>query len=379
MNKITKKSFYSFLALYLLSSFSFLILAAYWFFTSQVAMEKNGNFYKMNHIADTVSSEVIKAHMSATPFNLPLFANAKVALLDENKKILYGGFNHKIDFSQEYYMRDDSFTLVTQRTAGHLGVKYVVVQSGECVANITILKNKIFYTVIMTGFAVLVIAIFLSYMFLKPLRDKMREIETFVKDATHELNTPITALMMSASRMKSKKTYDENIVQNVSISSKQLYDIYSSLSFLSFDNSSEEARSVRFDEVVAEDVQYFQELLERKKILVVQELQPCEITIAPTKAKMLANNLLSNAIKYSAPNTTIALKTTSDGFVIKDEGIGIARDKLDVIFKRYARANSYAGGFGIGLSIVENIAKEYGFKIEIESQEGEGTTVRIAF
>ena len=197
MNKITKKSFYSFLALYLLSSFSFLILAAYWFFTSQVAMEKNGNFYKMNHIADTVSSEVIKAHMSATPFNLPLFANAKVALLDENKKILYGGFNHKIDFSQEYYMRDDSFTLVTQRTAGHLGVKYVVVQSGECVANITILKNKIFYTVIMTGFAVLVIAIFLSYMFLKPLRDKMREIETFVKDATHELNTPITALMMT--------------------------------------------------------------------------------------------------------------------------------------------------------------------------------------
>ena len=108
-------------------------------------------------------------------------------------------------------------------------------------------------------------------------------------------------------------------------------------------------------------------------------MQECEIKIAPTKAKMLINNLLGNAIKYSAPNTTITVQTTPKSFTIKDEGVGIAKDKLERVFKRYVRANSYAGGFGVGLNIVENIVNEYGYKIEIESKEGEGTTVRIAF
>jgi len=68
MNKLTKKSFYSFLALYLISSFIFLTLSAYWFYNSQVAMEKSNNFYKMSHIADVVSSEVIHAQMNHKKF-----------------------------------------------------------------------------------------------------------------------------------------------------------------------------------------------------------------------------------------------------------------------------------------------------------------------
>jgi len=379
MNKITKKSFYSFLALYLISTFAALALAAYWFFSSQVAMEKNSNFYKMNHIADTVSAKIIKAQMSNTTFKLPRFVKADVAVLDKKRKLIYGGVMQKIDFAKDFYMKEGAFTLITQKTAGHLNAEYVVVQSSECISNIVVLKNKILYTVIMSAIAIIIIAIFLSYMFLKPIKDKMNEIENFVKDTTHELNTPITALMMSSSRIKAKKTYDEKIVKNISISTKQLYEIYASLSFLSFDNSSEEAQELNFDEVIKQSLEYFGELLEKKKITILSNLEPCKLNIAPTKAKMLINNLLSNAIKYSNPNTIVRVTTTKNSFSIKDEGIGIAKEKLDDIFKRFVRASSYAGGFGVGLNIVDNIVKEYDYKLDIKSKEGESTEIIIEF
>ena len=379
MNKITKKSFYSFLALYLISSFLFLSLSAYWFYSSQVAMEKNANFYKMNHIADLVSAQVIQAHMEHRPFKLDKFSKEAIALFDANQHQLYGRTVQDVDFSKDFYMKDGIFTLVTQRTAGHLHVKYVVVQSDECIKNIQLIKNKIAYAVIITAFLIIVIAVFLSYIFLKPIKDKMQEIEGFVKDTTHELNTPITAIMMSTSRLKSKKSYDENTLRNISISTKQLYDIYASLSFLSFDNSSEESIELLFDEVVQEDITYFSELLEKKNITLQKNLQPCPLKMAPTKAKMLINNLLSNAIKYSKPNSTITITTTPTSFTIVDEGIGIEKAKLHTIFTRFVRANSYAGGFGVGLNIVQSIIKEYHFHIDIQSKENSGTTVTITF
>jgi two-component system OmpR family sensor kinase len=379
MNKITKRSFYYFLALYLISSFIFLSIAAYWFFTSQVAMEKSNNFYKMNHTADIVSSKIIYAHMNHTPFKLEKFEHNIVSVFDKNHKLLYGMIIQSVDFQQEYYMKKGIFTLVTRRVAGHLGAQYVVVQSGQCIKNVEVIKNKIAYAVIITAFLIIFIAVVLSYIFLKPIKDKMQEIENFVKDTTHELNTPITAIMMSSSRLKIKKIYDENIVRNISISTKQLYDIYASLSFLSFDTKSEAATSLAFDRVVKEAISYFGELLEKKNINVETNIQACELNIAPSKASMLINNLLSNAIKYSHPNTKIKINLSIRSLVIEDEGIGIAKEKLNKIFKRFVRANSYAGGFGVGLNIVESIIKEYGFKIKINSQEQIGTKITIKF
>ena len=379
MNKITKKSFYSFLALYLISSFIFLSLAAYWFFNSQVSMEMSNNFYKMNHIADEVSAQIIHADMKKEKLKLKNFEYGRVALFSKEEKLLQGSVVQAVDFSKEFYMKDGVFTLVSRRSAGYLGIEYIVVQSAKCMDNVAKIKNQIAYAVIITAFLIIIIAVFLSYMFLKPIRDKMQEIEEFVKDATHELNTPITALMMSTSRLKNQEKCSQKVLQNISISTKQLYDIYASLSYLSFDNKSEDAVLTAFDEVVKEDISYFHELISKKNITIETDLQPCSITIAPTKAKMLINNLLSNAIKYSTPNSTITIITTKNSLTIEDEGIGIAKEKLQHIFNRFVRANSYAGGFGVGLSIIDTIVKEYGYKLTIDSEENVGTKITIEF
>ncbi len=379
MNKITKRSFYSFLALYLLSSFIFLSLASYWFYNAQVSMEMNSNYYKMSNISNQVSSEVVHAHMMNKKFSLKMFPKMSVALFDKDKHLKYGSKIQEIDFNKKYYNKGMTFTHVSKNTAGHLDIEYVVVQSNECIANVMKLKYTIIFTAIMVAIVIIIIAVFLSYMFLKPIKNKMQEIENFVKDTTHELNTPITALLMSTSRAKSKKVYDEKIIQNISISSKQLYDIYASLSFLSFDNASEDAIELAFDKVVADALEYFAEILQKKNIKIDFNSASCNLLIAPTKAKMLVNNLISNAIKYSHPHSSIIVTLSENSFEIKDCGIGINKEKLHAIFERFTRANSYAGGFGVGLNIVDNIVKEYAYKIHIDSKEGVGTTVSLKF
>jgi two-component system OmpR family sensor kinase len=379
MNKITKKSFYSFLALYLISSFIFLFLAAYWFFSSQKAMEMQNNYYKMNKIADEVSADVINAAMYHKNFKLKTYDGYTVALFDDKKGLKDGQIIQDINFAKMYYMNGLTFTLTSHRTAGHLGIDSVVVQSNQCTSNVMKMKNRVIVTSIFVGIILIIISVILSSIFFRPIKEKILEVENFVKDTTHELNTPITALMMSTSRAKSKQTYDEKIIKNISISTKQLYDIYSSLSFLSFDNSAEKAIDLDFVEVVQESIKYFDELLDKKRIDLEFSSSTCRLYIAPTKAKMLINNLLSNAIKYSLPNTKIYLHVDKNTFVIKDEGIGIAKDKLDTIFQRFTRANSYAGGFGVGLNIVDSIVKEYRYKVDIASEENNGTTIEIKF
>jgi two-component system, OmpR family, sensor kinase len=379
MNKITKRSFYSFLTLYLVSSFIFLSLASYWFFTAQLKTEMNANFHKMNNTSNIIISDVVYAHMMKKDFVLRTFPDATVALFDANKTLKYGKLLQEVDLSKDYYKENTTFSLISKTLAGHLGLEYTVIQNNQCAMNISKLKTSVLYTTIVVGLIIILIAVILSYIFLKPIRDKMHEIENFIKDTTHELNTPISALMMSTSRAKEKKIYDEKIITNISISAKQLYEIYSSLTFLNFDTASEKAQDLNFADVVHHSLDYFSELIEKKKITLELDIQSCPLHISHSKAKMLINNLLSNAIKYSAPRTKISIEVKKDYLRVVDEGIGIAQDKIDSIFTRFARASDYAGGFGIGLSIVDNIAKEYGYSIDIQSKEHHGTQVIINF
>ena len=378
MNKLTQKSFWSFLTLYLTSSLILLFTSSYWFYSAQTSMQKSYDYYKLKHIADEVSTEVIKAHMMKKTLNLKMYGEASVGLYDANNHLLYGSSQQDVNFSKDFYMKARVFTVISMGTAGHLGVTHVVVQSTACASSLKDIKEEIFLVTTLIFMFIIVMAVVLGKIFLRPIKEKMQEIEEFVKDTTHELNTPITALMMSTSRAKTKKTYDEKIIQNISISTKQLYDIYSSLSYLSFE-SKEEEEELNFDLVVKESIEYFNELLDKKNITLDFTYATCKLHITPTKAKMLINNLLSNAIKYSHPNSKITIDISQSSLLVKDEGIGIAEDKLGTILQRFTRANSYAGGFGVGLNIIDEISKKYKYKLSINSKENVGTEVRLYF
>lgn len=96
-------------------------------------------------------------------------------------------------------------------------------------------------------------------------------------------------------------------------------------------------------------------------------------------------NLVSNALKYSNPNGHIYVnlidKKSSIIIKVKDEGDGIPKDKLDVIFERFGQVNSSLSrqceGTGIGLYLVKSFIEMHGGKISVMSAEGKGSEFTI--
>ena len=101
----------------------------------------------------------------------------------------------------------------------------------------------------------------------------------------------------------------------------------------------------------------------------------------------IVSNLCSNAIKYNRPGGTVAVEIQrAPGKVIltvADNGIGIAPEHQERIFERFYRVDKShskaVGGTGLGLSIVKHAVMNHNAKIELESQEGAGTTIRVIF
>jgi signal transduction histidine kinase len=96
-------------------------------------------------------------------------------------------------------------------------------------------------------------------------------------------------------------------------------------------------------------------------------------------------NLVENALKYSsAPGSVfVTVKETHDEGIleVRDQGVGITEEKLKMIFERFQQVDSSStrkvGGFGLGLFIVKQIVDAHGGRIDVESISGEGSTFRV--
>jgi two-component system OmpR family sensor kinase len=368
LNELERRSFYSFVGLYLISSALFILLLGYWYYSAQKNALESETYYKLEHIADRLSANIINAQMKGTTLELP------------NEK----GFEYTLvpieeaqEYSVGYYEKDGTKILISAAPQEHLDVKYVVVKTDQYFKRLKELQTLVLSVMAVSFVCVAFIAFILSKLFLKPLHNRMAAIERFVQDISHELNTPITALKMSASRAIQKEVYDKKILTNISISTKQLESIYKSLTFLNFNQKQEEPQKINLKKVVQNVSLYYKELTDAKGICVVMTLEDVELLMIESRAELLVSNLLSNAIKYSMPDTTIKIELTKEYLCIKDEGVGIAPQKLHRIFEVYQRESQIAGGFGVGLSIVKQICDAYGIEIQVHSQLEKGSTFKL--
>ena len=90
--------------------------------------------------------------------------------------------------------------------------------------------------------------------------------------------------------------------------------------------------------------------------------------------KRIFGNIFSNAIKYNNRGGKIKVSLKNGILTIEDNGIGISKKDQESIFKRYYRATTQDGGFGMGLNIVYKICKEYKIDINVQSTPKVGTT-----
>jgi len=156
--------------------------------------------------------------------------------------------------------------------------------------------------------------------------------------------------------------------------------LYGNMSYmLLHDKQSELKQEVELKALIEERMEYFSDLAQSKGLHISLALSEKSLHVNEESMIKLIDNLLSNAIKYNDINGSIEIMLTQEFLSVKDSGVGIPQSKIKEITKRYKRANSDKGGFGIGLDIVSTICKTNGFRLEISSQEGEGSTFSIFF
>ncbi len=382
MNELEKRSFYSFLTLYVASSFFLITLVGYWYYISQKQSLQTHIHYKLEHLVDQEAGRIITSRMEGTPYRfVPPGDGVTMALLNAAGKVLYGDAIVGIDLAHPGFVSHHrESTLISDAAKGHLGVQWIVVRSRELAGEIDALQQKVSLLVLLVMLVVAVIAWILSGIFMRPLQRRVRQIEDFINDITHELNTPITALSMTARQALKEGLCTDRQLNNIDISTKQLYDMYRSLTYLNFDEPSMADEVSDVGDVLRTSIAYYRSLAEMKRIdFDVAVTDALHYPIPEQRLSLLFGNLIGNAIKYSSARSVIHIRLTDHTFTIEDHGIGIPHPDQLMIFRRYQRGTKQSGGFGIGLHIVKSICDQHGIGIRIDSVVGEGTTFILVF
>ncbi|MGH2267147.1 two-component system sensor histidine kinase DccS [Campylobacter taeniopygiae] len=274
-----------------------------------------------------------------------------------------------------YYLQYSRNEELTQEN----GLK-VLIQGEDVSKELFWIRVKVFSFSFLAFFVLGLIAYILVKIALKPLEDKITVLNRFIKDSTHELNTPLSVILMSIEQLE-RKNLDNNKFKRIKIAAKSLSQVYSDLVFYNFPNTLEDKKE-EFDlkNLFEERIEYFRLFFEQKKINLDLKLDN-KVMIFATKNQIskLLDNLLSNAIKYNKKNGTIFIKLKDNFFSIADTGCGISKENLKFIFDRYARFNKDQGGFGIGLSLVKKICHDNNIKIVCESIENEGSVFKLSW
>jgi len=235
--------------------------------------------------------------------------------------------------------------------------------------------------------------IYVVIMFMK--QKKLDDMKTdFINNMTHELKTPISTISLSSNVINQPdiihqperlKRYTQIIAQENERLKTQVERVLQ-LAFFEEKNFQLNFQPIDIKDLISKSFQPFQLILQEKdgKLEVYGKNLTAEVD-----EQHLGNtlsNLLDNAIKYSGEKKPdifleVSKKANRLSILIKDKGIGMEKEELNNIFKKFYRAPTgnihNVKGFGIGLSYVYQIIKMHNGTIQVSSKKNKGTTFEI--
>jgi two-component system OmpR family sensor kinase len=321
--------------------------------------------------------ELSTLHKSSS-YNYPRFSEFNSAIYDIDKNLIFSTLSNELESLESQTIGDTIYT-VDEQYPYYLGAKYVVIEHKS--AKLDEIKRIILYIFLLSTLFISVIGYFLAKLFLKPMREVITLLDRFIKDTTHELNTPVSTILINLQTMSSESLPSKDLkrLKRVELASKTISNLYDDLVFLTLNHKkSSENEFLDFSAILRDRLEYFSLFIESKKLSLDIDIDSgVEIFIDRHKLGRLIDNIISNAIKYNVVEGRLSVKLSKSEFVVQDSGIGIDRENLSQIFSRYSRFTETVGGFGIGLDIVMQIVREYNFQIEIESEKDSFTRVVI--
>ncbi len=226
---------------------------------------------------------------------------------------------------------------------------------------------------------------------LNSIQTLVTELKEINDNIAHDLKTPITRIrgLAEVTLMGSNTSLEdyEALASDTIEESDNLLEILSSMLYISKADAGISIivkEEINLSEIIETACDLFLPIAEEKGIKVNLSIpESCRFLGERKGIQRMISNLLDNAIKYSSDNGSInvlLMKSEKEIVIsISDTGIGIPKEKLDHIFKRFYRCheNTDIPGVGLGLSMVNAIVKQHSGKISVESSLHKGTTFKI--
>jgi len=217
--------------------------------------------------------------------------------------------------------------------------------------------------------------------------------QDFTANVTHELKTPLTSISGYSELIENGMATDADVVRfakEIHNNSSRLLTLINDIIRLSELDAMD--RSVAFEPInlyqIAETcVSMLQINAEKHNVHLTFWGEPVMVSSTKEMMEELLYNLCDNAIRYNNENglVHVSVKQIGDSVVlsVKDTGIGIPKDHQERVFERFYRVDKSrsksTGGTGLGLAIVKHIVVQSNAKIELDSEKGKGTEIRVIF
>jgi signal transduction histidine kinase len=218
------------------------------------------------------------------------------------------------------------------------------------------------------------------------LQEAFQSQQEFVNDASHELRTPITIIQGHLDLMGDDPEEQAEVLDLVNSELDRMNRFVSDLLVL--------AKAGRPDFIRLESIElqaFTEELFTKAKVIANCDCQlegygTGDMQTDPQRLTQAILNLVENANQHTPVQGTIAIGSSRSRkhtrFWVRDTGVGIAAADQQRIFERFARASDTvrrSEGAGLGLAIVQAIAKGLGGRVELKSAPGKGSTFTLIF
>jgi PAS domain S-box-containing protein len=221
-------------------------------------------------------------------------------------------------------------------------------------------------------------------------RERVKLLQNFIRDSSHDLRTPISAILMRAHLLRkvSDPAMQEKYLNELVERSEYLTRLIDNLFTLSRIESSapETVQRIQVNQVLKGVCESIRPRVEQKNLTLdlMLDADVPPIFGNPFDLERAISNLAENALRYTEQGEITIRSVLDDNGIyvsVTDSGIGIDADELERIFDRFFRARTAVGrrvqGTGLGLAIVKSVVDQHGGTIAVESQPGVGTTFTL--
>ncbi len=220
------------------------------------------------------------------------------------------------------------------------------------------------------------------------LEDSFQAEQQFISDVSHELRTPTAVILAECQYAlgaeQAEQTAALEVIQRQGKRMSRMTEEMLTLSRMEQGQTQlarEETDLTELVEVICEDQQ---ELLP-EHLTLRWELEPVTAEVHQDMMIRLVINLLNNAVRYAKSEILVTLTCHHDTvtLTVADDGVGIEPEHQKRIFQRFyqvdgARARK-SGGLGLGLAMCDQIIRQHGGRISVESTPGEGSRFFVTF